>query len=100
MTWADITNGAYEAIGGLMVLNHCRVLMRDKAVAGVSILSVIVFTTWGFWNLYYYPSLEQWGSFFGGALIVFANSLWVALLIRYRKPRSEQTASVSSSTGA
>lgn len=85
MNWADFTNGLFEFIGGLLILNHCRAVLRDKAVAGVSILSTAVFTSWGFWNLYYYPSLGQWWSFTGGLLIVTANCLWVYLMLKYRK---------------
>ena len=85
---ADLINGTFEILGGLMVLNHCRIVWRDKAVAGVSILSIIFFMTWGIWNLYYYPSLNQWWSFLGGIAIVIANVLWVVLLIKYRKPRN------------
>lgn len=81
---ADLVNGLFEAIGGLFVLNHCRAVLRDKAVAGVSILSTVVFAAWGVWNIYYYPSLGQWWSFAGGLVIVAANVLWVSLLIKYK----------------
>lgn len=80
-----MVNGAFEIFGGLFVLNHCRAVLRDKAVAGVSIISTAFFSTWGLWNLYYYPHLEQWASFAGGVFLVAANCLWVGLLLRYRK---------------
>jgi len=86
VTWADACNGAFELIGGLLILNHCRAVLRDKAVAGVSIFSTFIFTIWGVWNIYYYPSLGQWFSFSGGLVIVSANALWIALLLKYRKP--------------
>lgn len=81
---ADLFNGLFEAIGGLLILNHCRAVLRDKAVKGVSIFSTTVFCMWGFWNLYYYPSLDQWWSFSGGIVIVAANAVWVGLLLKYR----------------
>lgn len=85
MTWADVCNGLFEALGALLILNHCRAVIRDKAVAGVSILSTAIFTLWGVWNLYYYPSLGQWCSFSGGLFIVAANATWVGLMLKYRK---------------
>lgn len=81
----DIINGLFELLGGLFVLNHCRSVLRDKAVAGVSIISTIFFTSWGVWNLYYYPSLNQWASFVGGLFIVAANCFWIALMLKFRK---------------
>lgn len=82
---ADIVNGLFEATAGLFVINNCRCLLRDKSVKGVSVLSTGFFTAWGIWNLYYYPSLSQWMSFFGGLLIVVSNVLWIILAIRYRE---------------
>lgn len=84
---ADVINGLFEMLGGIFVLNHCRTVIKDKAVAGVSIVSTIFFTLWGVWNLYYYPSLDQWWSFLGGLMIVSSNTLWVLLMFRYRKPK-------------
>ena len=84
MTAADMINGGFEALGTVFVLNHCRVLLKDRQVKGVSILSTVFFTGWGFWNLYFYPSLGQWWSFVGAALLVGANCLYVALLVVFR----------------
>jgi hypothetical protein len=84
---ADLINGAFEAIGGLLVLNHCRVLFRQKRVAGVSKLSIAIFDAWGFWNLFYYPHLDQWFSFAGGLVIVAANALWLAMMLHYSNKR-------------
>jgi hypothetical protein len=81
----DLVNALFELGGGLFVLNHCRAVLRDKAVAGVSTVSAAFFALWGFWNLYYYPHLEQWFSFTAGVLIVAANVWWVCLLIKYRR---------------
>jgi hypothetical protein len=79
----DFFNGLFEAVAGLLVFNNCRAVLRDKQVKGVSIISTAIFTSWGFFNIYYYPSLDQWWSFSGGLVIVSANSLWVYLMVRY-----------------
>jgi hypothetical protein len=82
---ADLINGLFEASAGIFVLNHCRVLRRDRAVAGVSIASVVFFTAWGVWNLFYYPALGQSLSFIGGLFVVVANSIYVGMLLIYSK---------------
>ncbi|KKL45911.1 hypothetical protein LCGC14_2350840, partial [marine sediment metagenome] len=64
--FADFINGAFELLGAVAIFGHVRRVLKDKAVAGVSILSVCFFASWGLWNLYYYPSLGQWVSFWGG----------------------------------
>lgn len=83
--WADNVNGLYEALAGLFILNNCRMVVKDKKVKGVSIVSVVFFATWGGWNLYYYPSLGQWASFWGGLAVFTANLIWIGLMLKYRK---------------
>jgi hypothetical protein len=83
--WADNVNGLYELLAGFFVLNHCRRLLIDKSVRGVSLVSTIFFASWGMWKLVYYPLLGQWASFFGGLSVFGANVLWIALIIKYRK---------------
>lgn len=80
----DLINGGFEFFGGLVNWINVRQILRDKKVRGVSIIPTFFFTSWGFWNLYYYPSLDQWASFTGGLVIVCANAAWVALAWRYR----------------
>lgn len=86
--WPDLINGGFELYGGIAALGNCRAVLRDKAVAGVSIVSTAFFTSWGVWNIYYYAHLDQWASWAGGLVIVAANTLWVALMLKYRKPRA------------
>lgn len=81
--WPDLVNGGFEAAAGFAVLNHCFALYRDKEVRGLSIASTAFFTAWGVWNLYYYPTLDQFWSFAGGIFITIANSIYVAMLVRY-----------------
>jgi hypothetical protein len=83
--WNDLINGLIELMAAGFVLNHCRVLWRDRAVAGVSIVSTVFFALWGLWNLHYYPALNQWLSFCGGLCIVAANTFYIGLLIRFRR---------------
>lgn len=85
MSIPDIINGMYEAFGSMAVALHCRKLYRDKQARGVSIVAAFFFTSWGIWNLFYYPHLDQWVSFTGGILLVAANILWAGMIIYYRK---------------
>lgn len=77
-------NGLFEFGGALFVLNHSRVLYLDKAVKGVSLVSIVYFLAWGLWNLIYYPSLGQFWSFVGGVGLVAANFIWTALFVYYK----------------
>ncbi|BCJ91730.1 hypothetical protein IZ6_24650 [Terrihabitans soli] len=89
----DLLNAAFEAAAALFILNHCRVLYRDKSVRGVSITSTVFFTGWGFWNLIYYPSLGQSWSFYAGMAVVAANALWLGLMLFYLSKERKAAAS-------
>lgn len=89
MQLPDFINGSFEAWGGVAVFGHVRAILRDKAVKGLSPWACAFFTSWGYWNLYYYPHLGQWLSFSGGLLIVAGNTLWVFLILKYRGAVSE-----------
>lgn len=80
----DIINGLFESLGGLFLAINCFRLYRDKKIAGVSLLPTVFYTTWGLWNLLYYPSLHQYVSFYGGIGVVVANAAWVGMAVYYR----------------
>ncbi len=85
MEYNDLVNGLFELCGAFFVWLNVRKLHIDKQVRGVYWPVTAVFSVWGLWNLYYYPSLDQWFSFSAGIVLVSANIVWVGMAIRYRK---------------
>jgi uncharacterized membrane protein YfcA len=81
----DFINCVFEFGGGILLIVNCFRLYKDKEIKGVSISVTAFFMAWGYWNLYYYPSLNQWWSFIGGILIVAANTVWVGMAIYYAR---------------
>ncbi len=79
----DQINGALEFGSALLMLMNVRRLTKDKVLAGVSLIPTLFFDSWGFWNLYYYPALDQWWSFSGGACLVLVNLTWTGLAFYY-----------------
>jgi hypothetical protein len=85
MTWADTVNGSYEAIGGMFMLANCIKVHKDKEVKGISLVSSAFFCSWGCWNIVYYPSLNQWMSTIGAALLAFFNIIWLCQAFYYTR---------------
>lgn len=79
----DIANGIFELLGAPFILLSVFKLRKEKKVRGISGWHVLFFTSWGFWNLYYYPHLNQWMSFFGGIAIATINMLWLTQMLYY-----------------
>ena len=81
----DIINGLFETLGAFFTWRNALALYRDKMVRGVYWPTTAFFSAWGLWNLIYYPNLNQWISFTGGAMLVIGNVLWVILYFVYRR---------------
>ena len=87
----DLINGLLQMVASIFVWVSVSKLHRDKLVRGVSCMMVAYFAAWGLWNLFYYPHLGQWISFWGGLTLVTADSVWFAMILYYlRKERNEQ----------
>ena len=83
MPWPDLVNSLFEWGGALFMILNIRRLHHDKVVRGVDWRVTAFFTVWGFWNLYYYPALDQWLSFAATLGIVTGNTIYMGLMIYY-----------------
>ena len=81
----DVINGIFEMSGGLFLWLSVHHLYKAKCVKGVSKLAFAFFAAWGYWNLFYYPSLGQIISLIGASSCTLANTVWIILAWRYRK---------------
>lgn len=79
----DAVNGTFELGGAAVNLLNIKAIVRDREVKGINSWVYVWFSTWGLYNLYYYPHLNQWMSFAGGAAIVTVNCSWLALAAYY-----------------
>lgn len=84
MHLSDSINGIFEAGGAILMWLNVKRIIEHKQVRGIDWRITVFFSAWGFWNLWYYPSLHQWMSFIGGIVMVTANIVWLVLAIKYR----------------
>lgn len=82
---ADKINGSVEALGAALLWYDVRVVYLHKQIRGVWWPARSFFMFWGLWNILYYPSLDQWWSFWAGVALVSANLAWCILAWGYRK---------------
>jgi hypothetical protein len=88
VNWPDLINGLFELAGGFALLANVLRLHRDKELKGVHWAPTLFFTSWGLWNLYFYPAVGAWFSFAGGLVIVVINTIWLAQIAYYSRPSS------------
>lgn len=83
--WPDIINGTLELLGAGFVALNVRQILIDKMVRGFHWAPCVFFAIWGWWNLFYYPHLDQWFSFAGGVALIAVETTWLVLIFRYWK---------------
>jgi len=81
----DLINGLFELVGSYFTWMNAWTLFKEKEIKGVYWPTTVFFTTWGLWNLYYYPALGQSFSFYAGIFLVLGNVVWVGLLMHYKR---------------
>ena len=59
MNLSDIINGSFELLGSVFILPSIIALYKAKQSKGIHWIHVLFFTSWGYWNLYYYPHLSH-----------------------------------------
>jgi len=79
----DIINGIFEIIGSVFTWMNVYRVHKDRGYAGIYVPAAAFFFSWGFWNLYFYPHLDQWFSFAGGVSLVGANLAWLGAMFKY-----------------
>jgi hypothetical protein len=81
---ADLINGIFELIGGILCWKNFFQLLKDKEVKGVSLSVMVFFCFFSGWNMYYYPLLNQICSFVGALFLLLGNCAWVILAFYYQ----------------
>ncbi len=80
---ADFINSGFNIAAGAFVMLNVRRVWRDREVRGASPWTPAFFAAWGLWNLWFYPSVSCWASFVGGLGVLFANVIYLFLMVRF-----------------
>ena len=59
-------------------------VLHDKSVAGINLWHPGFFAVWGYWNLYYYWTIQQKFSLIASIGVTAANTIWLGLLVYYK----------------
>lgn len=84
----DLINAVFECGSAFLLTINIRRLLRDKIVAGVSIIPTSWFSLWGAWSLIYYNKLGQTLSWVAGMGVFAVNTFWVILALYYSYSRA------------
>ena len=81
MQMTDLINGSFEFVGAFFTWRNALQLHRDRSLQGVYWPTMAFFTVWGFWNIFFYSSLNQPVSLACGVILALGNGAWVWLAL-------------------
>ena len=81
--YADKINAALELCGAFVIFLNIRKTYHDKSIRGIDWRYLAFYIGWGVWNMFYYPSLGQWWSFYAGLMIIWLDCVWLAQMWYY-----------------
>ena len=84
----DLINALFEVGGFLVICLSAYKCYENKSADGIHWALTSFFFIWGIWNLYFYPAVGQMLSFYAGCLIVLANMVYTALIIKYSRRKT------------
>lgn len=83
----DAINCLFELAGAVAVWCNFFAITKDRGYAGTRIPMMLFFTTWGFWNLFFYGHLLQWLSLCGSLVLTAGNCAVVAAMWKFGRKR-------------
>lgn len=85
MNNVDLTNGLFELFSACLGIFNIHQIYKDEEVKGVSVVPMVFFTLWGFWNIFYYSYMGQYYSTSGAGAMLAVNLIYLSLVIKYKK---------------
>jgi hypothetical protein len=82
---SDFINALWELAGASVLIHSIYTVLKDKDVKGIGWQQVAFFTTWGLWNVYFYPDNGLYCSFYAGMLLALCNLIYFILLVYYKR---------------
>lgn len=81
----DLVNGIFGVLGGLFIALSIAKLYQEKTVRGVSIVYVAFFTTWSWYQVYFFTTVNFWWSWAGAVGMMTANAIWLCQMVYYSR---------------
>ena len=83
----DCVNAAFEIAGSVAVWCNFAAILKDRGYAGTRVPMMMFFTSWGFWNLYFYAHLLQWASLVASLALTGGNVAVVAAMFYFGRKK-------------
>tara|TARA_Y100000310_G_C20517704_1_gene732040 strand:+ start:766 stop:1026 length:261 start_codon:yes stop_codon:yes gene_type:complete len=80
----DKINSIFILVAAIFYLLNLAALIKDKDVKGYSKTSIVFFTIWNFWTLFFFIQILQfWYTIAALSLVCVLNFIYLVLMVKY-----------------
>lgn len=85
----DQINSGFIFVAGIFYVLNLLKLIKDKDIKGISKLSIVFFSIWNIWTLFFFLMVtEFWWTIGAYIIVTVLNVVYIILMIKYgRKKR-------------
>ena len=84
----DQINSGFIFVAGIFYVLNLLKLIKDKDVKGISKLSIVFFSIWNIWTLFFFLMVtEFWWTIGAYIIVTVLNIVYIILMIKYSRKK-------------
>tara|TARA_R100000329_G_scaffold77133_1_gene66308 strand:- start:32 stop:307 length:276 start_codon:yes stop_codon:yes gene_type:complete len=84
----DQINSGFIFVAGIFYVLNLLKLIKDKDVKGISKLSIVFFSIWNIWTLFFFLMVtEFWWTIGAYIIVTVLNVVYIILMIKYGRKK-------------
>ncbi|HAI17539.1 MAG TPA: hypothetical protein DCM10_05685 [Xanthomarina gelatinilytica] len=85
----DQINSGFIFVAGIFYVLNLLKLIKDKDVKGISKLSIVFFSIWNIWTLFFFLMVtEFWWTIGAYIIVTVLNVVYIILMIKYTREKN------------
>jgi len=84
----DQINSGFIFVAGIFYVLNLLKLIKDKDIKGISKLSIVFFSIWNIWTLFFFLMVtEFWWTIGAYIIVTVLNVVYIILMIKYGRKK-------------
>tara|TARA_Y100000356_G_C11247594_1_gene284937 strand:- start:768 stop:1034 length:267 start_codon:yes stop_codon:yes gene_type:complete len=86
----DKINSAFIFVASIFYFLNLITLIKDKDVKGISKLSILFFSIWNIWTLFFFIQVSEfWWTIAAYVMVTLLNLVYIFLMFKYSRNKND-----------
>jgi len=86
----DVINSGFVFVAGFFYILNLYKLYVDKDVKGISKLSILFFSIWNIWTLFFFIQVSEfWWTIAAYVMVTLLNLVYIFLMFKYSRNKND-----------